>query len=103
MMLFKSFGYMTSYNGLNYISDMKVGHYLKIPPRSMFRAQAFAVVWLSFVQIATYNFLIGNIKGICTTTQSQGLTCPNARTFYNASQIWGAIVSLQARLLPSAL
>ncbi|GAB0132033.1 hypothetical protein EsDP_00000483 [Epichloe bromicola] len=91
MMLFKSYGYMLSFNGLNYISDMKVGHYMKIPPRSMFAAQAFAVIWLSFVQIATYNFLRGNIHEICTPKQSQGLTCPNARTFYNASVIWGVI------------
>ncbi|KND86728.1 Sexual differentiation process protein isp4 [Tolypocladium ophioglossoides CBS 100239] len=91
MMLFKSWGYMLSANGLNYISDMKVGHYMKVPPRSMFAAQAFAVIWLSFVQTATYNFLIGNIKEICTEDQPQGLTCPNARTFYNASVIWGVI------------
>ncbi|POR31920.1 Sexual differentiation process protein isp4 [Tolypocladium paradoxum] len=91
MMLFKSWGYMLSANGLNYISDMKVGHYMKIPPRSMFAAQAFAVIWLSFVQTATYNFLIGNIPEICTEDQPQGLTCPNARTFYNASVIWGVI------------
>lgn len=91
MMLFKSWGYMLSYNGLLYISDMKVGHYMKIPPRSMFAAQAFAVIWLSFVQISSYNFLRGNIEGICTPEQSQGLTCPMARTFYNASVIWGVI------------
>ncbi|KAG5924925.1 hypothetical protein E4U42_004528 [Claviceps africana] len=91
MMLFKSYGYMLSFNGLNYISDMKVGHYMKIPPRSMFAAQAFAVVWLALVQIATYNFLLGNISEICTPHQSQGLTCPSARTFYNASVIWGVI------------
>ncbi|KOS18311.1 Sexual differentiation process protein isp4 [Escovopsis weberi] len=91
MMLFKSWGYMLAYNGLNYISDMKVGHYMKIPPRSMFAAQAFAVIWLSLVQIASYNFLRGNIEGICTPDQSQGLTCPNSRTFYNASVIWGVI------------
>ncbi|PHH62849.1 hypothetical protein CDD81_6649 [Ophiocordyceps australis] len=91
MMLFKSWGYMLSFNGLTYISDMKVGHYMKIPPRSMFAAQAFAVVWLSFVQIATYNFLRGNIDGICTKEQTQGLTCPGARTFFNASVIWGLV------------
>lgn len=91
MMLFKSWGYMLAYNGLNYISDMKVGHYMKIPPRTMFAAQAFAVVWLSIVQIATYNFLRGNIEGICTPDQKQGLICPSARTFYNASVIWGVI------------
>jgi len=91
MMLFKSWGYMLCYNGLQYVSDMKVGHYMKIPPRTMFAAQAFAVIWLSLVQIATYNFLRGNIEGICTPDQAQGLTCPLARTFYNASVIWGVI------------
>lgn len=116
MMLFKSWGYMMAYNGLNYVSDMKIGeffpvlgpyiyvslanqrkpfappgHYMKIPPRTMFNAQLFAVLWLSLVQIATYNFLRGNIKGICTSEQAEGLTCPNAKTFYNASVIWGVV------------
>ncbi|OAA72327.1 small oligopeptide transporter, OPT family [Cordyceps fumosorosea ARSEF 2679] len=91
MMMFKCWGYMIVFYGLNYISDMKIGHYMKIPPRSMFAAQAFAVIWLSIVQVATYNFLLGNIKGICTEDQAQGLTCPAARTFFNASVIWGVI------------
>lgn len=59
----------------------------------MFAAQFFPVLWLSIVQIATYNFLRGNIAGICTPDQPQGLTCPNAKTFFNASVIWGVIVS----------
>lgn len=29
MMLFKSWGYMMAYNGLNYVSDLKIGHYMK--------------------------------------------------------------------------
>lgn len=84
---------MTCANGLTYVSDMKIGHYMKVPPRSMFAAQAFAVVWLSLVQIATYNFVIGNINKVCEEDQPQGLICPNAQTFYNASVIWGVIVS----------
>lgn len=91
MMLFKSWGYMMAYNGLTYVSDMKIGHYMKIPPRTMFYAQFFAVVWLSLVQIATYNFLRGNIDGVCTSIQKQGITCPNAKTFFNASVIWGVV------------
>lgn len=59
----------------------------------MFAAQFFPVIWLAIVQIASYNFLRGNIDGICTPTQAQGLTCPNAKTFFNASVIWGVIVS----------
>ncbi|KAM3547629.1 hypothetical protein ARSEF4850_009899 [Beauveria asiatica] len=80
-------GYMIIYYGLNYVSDIKVGHYMKIPPHSMFTAQAFAVIWLSLVQVATYNFLLSNIIGICTEDQPQGLICPAARTFFNASVI----------------
>ncbi|KAM0815583.1 hypothetical protein AB5N19_01382 [Seiridium cardinale] len=91
MMLFKSWGYMLAYNGLTYVSDLKIGHYMKIPPRTMFAAQLFAVVWLSIVQIAAYNFLLGNIEGVCTSTQVNGLTCPHAKTFYNASVIWGLL------------
>lgn len=93
MMLFKSYGYMMTYNCLQYVADMKLGHYMKIPPRSMFWAQFFPVIWLAIVQIAVYNFVRGNIDGICTADQAQGLTCPNAKTFYNASVIWGVIVS----------
>lgn len=57
----------------------------------MFAAQLFAVIWLSIVQVAVYNFLLGNIEGICTSTQPNGLTCPHAKTFYNASVIWGLL------------
>jgi hypothetical protein len=91
--LFKSWGYMLSYNGLQYVQDMKTSHYMKIPLRYMFAAQCFAVIWLSFIQITTYKFLRGNLTGICTADQAQGLTCPGAHTFYNASVICGIVVS----------
>ncbi|KAG9247991.1 OPT oligopeptide transporter protein-domain-containing protein [Calycina marina] len=91
MMMFKSYGYMMQYNALTYSTDMKLGHYMKVPPRSMFRAQFVAVFWLSIVQIASYNFLIGNIANICTADAAASLTCPNAKTFFNASVIWGLV------------
>jgi len=91
MMMFKSYGYMMQYNALTYSQDMKLGHYMKVPPRAMFRAQFAAVFWLSIVQIATYNFLIGNIEGVCTPDAAAALICPGARTFFNASVIWGVV------------
>ncbi|KAK4702819.1 hypothetical protein P7C70_g3401, partial [Phenoliferia sp. Uapishka_3] len=39
VMLFKAFGFVTTAQALGYASDLKLGHYLKIPPRSMFWAQ----------------------------------------------------------------
>lgn len=39
MMLFKSYGYMAIYQGLGFAQDMKLGVYMKIPPRLTFAAQ----------------------------------------------------------------
>lgn len=39
MMLFKSYGYMAIYQGLGFAQDMKLGMYMKIPPRITFSAQ----------------------------------------------------------------
>jgi OPT family oligopeptide transporter len=37
--LVKVFGYMTMYRGLLFVGDLKLGVYMKIPPRAMFRFQ----------------------------------------------------------------
>lgn len=38
MMLFKTFGYMTMAPGVTFRQDLKLGHYMKMPPRDMFWA-----------------------------------------------------------------
>lgn len=54
MMMFKTYGYIAMYQGLEFVSDMKLGHYLKVPPRSMFMCQLVATVWSVVVTVATY-------------------------------------------------
>jgi hypothetical protein len=39
MMLFKTYGYITMAQALQFASDMKLGHYMKVRPRAMFWAQ----------------------------------------------------------------
>lgn len=36
---FKTYGYISMSQALNFIQDFKLGHYMKIPPRSMFIVQ----------------------------------------------------------------
>ena len=38
-MCFKVYGYISMAQALTFVSDFKLGHYMKIPPRSMFMAQ----------------------------------------------------------------
>ncbi len=35
MMLFKTYGYITMYQALAFVKDLKLGHYMKVPPRTM--------------------------------------------------------------------
>ncbi|KAK6199216.1 OPT oligopeptide transporter protein-domain-containing protein [Scheffersomyces amazonensis] len=87
----KAFGYNIDGQAQNYITDQKMAHYVKIPPRSLFRVQILSVFIASFIQLGIINFVIGNIKNYCDPHNTQHFTCPNSRTFYSASIQWGVI------------
>jgi len=92
MMLFKTYGYITMSQGLYFAQDLKIGQYMKIPPRSMFIAQTTATLWACIVQVSVLEWALGGaIKDICTEDQANRFNCLNGRVFFNASVIWGLI------------
>ncbi|CAK3968482.1 small oligopeptide transporter [Lecanosticta acicola] len=91
MMLFKTFGYITMTQALYFCQDLKLGHYMHVPQRSLFTAQMVATIWSCFCQLGAVEWALGQIKGICTAEASNYFTCDYIKTFYNASVIWGAI------------
>ena len=50
MNMFKAYGCMCLWNTLNFCSDLKLGHYSKIPPRAMFRVQLVST-WASIIAV----------------------------------------------------
>jgi len=64
---------------------------MKVPPKTVFWCQIVASIWACFVQIAVMNWTLGAIDGVCTQTQSSHFTCPNGRTFFSSSIVWGVI------------
>ncbi|KAI1462911.1 small oligopeptide transporter [Daldinia caldariorum] len=91
MMMFKNYGYICIQQALYFAQDLKLGHYMKVPPRTMFWSQLVASVWSAIVQIAVMNWALGAIPNICSDDQPDNYVCPNGRVFYTASIIWGAI------------
>lgn len=91
MMMFKTFGYIVMTQALYFCQDLKLGHYMHVPQRSMFTAQLVATVWSCLCQLATVEWAMGAIKNVCTKAASGSFTCASIKTFYNASVIWGAI------------
>ncbi|KAG8215868.1 OPT oligopeptide transporter protein-domain-containing protein [Butyriboletus roseoflavus] len=91
MMMFKTWGYITMVQALNFASDFKLGHYMKIPPRSMFWGQVVATIIAGTVQLGVQAWMFTNIPDICSPTQKNGFICPNTEVFGTASIIWGVI------------
>ncbi|KAK4069990.1 uncharacterized protein Triagg1_6785 [Trichoderma aggressivum f. europaeum] len=91
LMLFKTFGYITMSQALNFVSDLKFGHYMKIPPRTMFMAQVVATTFSCVIQVLVLNLALNSIENVCDDQQPDNFTCPGGRVFYSASVIWGLI------------
>ncbi len=66
VMVFKVFSTITLGQAQTYSADLKLAHYMKVPPRVTFWCQVVASIWAVFVQIAVMNWALGNIPEICT-------------------------------------
>ncbi|KAJ6018022.1 hypothetical protein N7451_001401 [Penicillium sp. IBT 35674x] len=91
VMVFKVFSTITLGQAQVYCQDMKLAHYMKIPPRVTFMCQVIPTLWACFVQIAVMNWTLGNIENVCTEDQAANFSCPNGRTFFSSSIVWGVI------------
>ncbi|KAL6200628.1 hypothetical protein ACLB2K_030409 [Fragaria x ananassa] len=95
---FKTYGYISMSQALMFLGDFKLGHYMKIPPKSMFIVQLAGTVVASSVYFATSWWLLHSIENICNVSllpEGSPWTCPGDDVFYNASIIWGVVGPLR--------
>ncbi|KAI0185477.1 OPT oligopeptide transporter protein-domain-containing protein [Xylaria flabelliformis] len=90
-MVFVTYGYISSAQGIKFAADLKLGHYMKIPPRILFSVQMVATIISSVTQITVLNWMFRNVPGICTPSAINGFTCPIARVHFNGSILWGVV------------
>ncbi|CAK7227132.1 hypothetical protein SCUCBS95973_006439 [Sporothrix curviconia] len=91
MNYFKAYGYVTCAAAVRFSNDLKLAHYLKIPPRHTFAAQLIATVVSSFVCTGVLNFQMNRIENVCTPEAPNKMTCPGINTFFTAAVMWGTI------------
>ncbi|EXB29550.1 Oligopeptide transporter 3 [Morus notabilis] len=93
-LLFKIYGRISTIHALSFLSDLKLGHYMKIPPRCMYTAQLVGTIVAGTVNLAVAWWMLESIDDICDV---EGLhpdspwTCPKYRVTFDASVIWGLI------------
>lgn len=71
-LLFKTYSNITMYQALTFTSDMKLGHYMKIPPRTMFWGQVWATCIAGTVQLCVQSWMFASIPGMCDDHQPAG-------------------------------
>ncbi|KDO59176.1 hypothetical protein CISIN_1g037647mg [Citrus sinensis] len=91
---FKTYGYISMSQALSFLADFKLGHYMKIPPKSMFLVQLIGTVVASSVYFGTAWWLLTSVEHICDPSalpEGSPWTCPGDDVFYSASIIWGIV------------
>ncbi|KAI4384859.1 hypothetical protein MLD38_002958 [Melastoma candidum] len=91
-MLFKVYGYISMTQAITFLMDFKLGHYMKIPPRSMFMAQVLGTIVSVVIYLLTAWWLMESIPNLCDTSKlaaNSPWTCPADQVFFDASVIWG--------------
>ena len=89
--IFKVIAYTGTDQAIAFAGDLKLGHYMKIPPRTMFTIQIIAAAVSSIVQTSIQDWMLANIADICTSDQKDGFICPHTDLFATATIIWGGI------------
>ncbi|KAJ9254886.1 hypothetical protein DTO207G8_3416 [Paecilomyces variotii] len=89
--MFKIFVLVSSYQGLGYVRDMKIGHYMKIPPRITFAAQCAGIIVSWLTQTGVNLWAMANINHICESEADNNFTCPLARGYATNAVFWGLI------------
>jgi len=90
-MIFKCYSVQTMQVSLAFTQDLKLGHYIKVPPRSTFLVQAIATILSALCQVGTKQWLFAHVPDICTPDQPHKLICPANEVFFTASAVWGLI------------
>ncbi|CAH1454185.1 unnamed protein product [Lactuca virosa] len=90
---FKTYGYMSMTQAISFLSDFKLGHYMKIPPRSMFLVQFLGTIIAGTVNLSVAWYLLNNIEDMChpDPKSNSPWTCPYDHVFFDASVIWGLV------------
>ncbi|GBE78395.1 Glutathione transporter 1 [Sparassis crispa] len=90
-MIFKAYALQTLAEGSRFVQDLKLGHYIKVPPRASFIVQLVGTLLTGFIQVGVQTWMFKSVPEICTPNQRDQLTCPYASVFFSASILWGLI------------
>ncbi|KAJ2571565.1 hypothetical protein IW140_001483, partial [Coemansia sp. RSA 1813] len=92
--ILKLYGHGSLAQALSYSQDMKLAHYMKIPPRQVLLYQGIGIVISVIVQTCLFFWLIDHIPHMCRA-EGYPWVCRSTNLVYSASVIWNLIGPLK--------
>lgn len=92
--LFKTYGRISMTHSISFLADLKLGHYMKIPPRCMYTAQLAGTLIAGTVNVSIAWWMLTSVESICNVDAlppGSPWTCPKDRVAYDASVLWGLV------------
>ncbi|KAL7920198.1 OPT superfamily oligopeptide transporter [Trichoderma austrokoningii] len=90
-MIFMLYSYVSTSQAMNFVADLKMAHYAKIPPRVVFAAQIYATLIAASVAFAVNRWVLVNVDDLCSELQSERFSCPHTHTYFMSSILWGVV------------
>ena len=90
--LITTFGGNFNQQAETYISDQKIAHYSKLPPRAVFRGQMIAAFFNCFIFIGMLNWMVDNFNNgsLCKWNNPQHFVCTDAVLVFASAIEYGA-------------
>ncbi|XXG55186.1 hypothetical protein AAC387_Pa03g2908 [Persea americana] len=91
---FSAYNGMSVIQAISLLSDFKLGHYMKIPPRSIFTVQVIGQIVSSSVHVGVTWWLLSTIKNLCEPDKlpkGSPWTCPYERIAFDITVQSGVI------------
>ncbi|KAJ2660186.1 hypothetical protein IW148_003905 [Coemansia sp. RSA 1199] len=88
--ILKLYGHGSLAQALSYAQDMKLAHYMKIPPRHVMIYQLVGIVVSVIIQTCLFFWLIDRIPDMCRP-EGYPWVCRSTNLVYSASIIWNLI------------
>ncbi|KAJ2589631.1 hypothetical protein H4R99_007393 [Coemansia sp. RSA 1722] len=92
--ILKLYGHGSLAQALSYAQDMKLAHYMKIPPRHVLIYQVVGILISVVIQTCLFFWLIDHIPGMCRP-EGYPWVCRSTNLVYSASIIWNLIGPLK--------
>ncbi|KAJ7970941.1 Oligopeptide transporter [Quillaja saponaria] len=88
---FVAYSGSTKIHALSFLTEFKLAHYMKIPPKSMFIIQIVGALITSTTRLCTAWWALGAIKDICVPDPKNIWACPSDMKTFNAALTWGGV------------